>query len=205
MDPNSNDIESVLGFWFGGDGNRNIAATAQAKEALWWGGNRETDGLIRQRFGDLHAQALRGDLDAWCDTPRGRLALIIVVDQFSRNIHRGTPGAFAQDALARRLCVEGLAAGIDQELGLLERVFFYLPLEHSEDRADQARSVAVYESLTQAAPDALRDLFELYGQFAVDHRRVVDRFGRFPHRNAILGRASTSEEAAFLEQPGSSF
>lgn len=205
MDPTSNTIESVLSFWFGNDPDGDIAATAKGKEALWWGGNRETDTLIRQRFGDLHAQAMRGDLDTWLDTPRGRLALIIVVDQFSRNIHRATPGAFAQDALARRLCVDGLAAGIDQQLGLLERVFFYLPLEHSENRADQARSVDVYASLTRAAPEALRELFEEYEKFAVDHRRVVDRFGRFPHRNAILGRVSTSEEEDFLKQPGSSF
>lgn len=205
MDQKPSDIESVLSFWFGNDPDGDIAATAKAKEELWWGGNRQTDELIRERFGDLHAQAVRGDLDAWLDTPRGRLALIIVVDQFSRNIHRGTPGAFAQDAIARRLCTEGLAAGVDEKLGLLERVFFYLPLEHSEDRADQARSLDVYASLTRAAPDALRELFDLYEKFAVDHQRVVDRFGRFPHRNAILGRVSTSEELAFLEQPGSSF
>jgi len=205
MDPTSSNIESVLRFWFGNEPDGDIAGTARAKEALWWGGDRDTDALIRQRFGDLHAQAIRGDLDAWLDTPRGRLALIIVVDQFSRNIHRGTPGAFARDALARRLCVDGMAAGIDRELGLLERVFFYLPLEHSEDRADQARSVAAYQSLTPAEPDTRRELFEVYEKFARDHQRVVDRFGRFPHRNAILGRVSTGEEFAFLQQPGSSF
>jgi len=203
MDRNSETPTSVLDFWFGNTAD--IAAAAEAKKTLWWGGNSEIDDRIRERFDGLHAQARRGELDAWCGDARGRLALIIVVDQFSRNIFRGRPEAFAQDAQARRLCVDGLAAGCDQALGLLERVFFYLPLEHSEDRGDQARSVAAFESLAHAAPGALRGLFDVYTKFAVDHRDIVERFGRFPHRNAILGRVSTDEEKAFLQQPGSSF
>lgn len=197
-------VESVLRFWFG-DVTQDIGAAAKSQEKLWWSGGGEIDERIRQRFGAVHAQAIRGELDAWPLTARGRLALILVLDQFSRNIYRGTPSAFAQDDAARRQCIEGLDAGEDRQLGLLERVFLYLPLEHSESRADQVRSVALYEALTASVPDPLRELFEHFAKFARDHRDVIERFGRFPHRNRIVGRESTAEELAFLQQPGSSF
>ena len=208
MQAESEDIETVLRFWFGGgddDGDRDLARVAKAQEKLWWGGDRDTDELIRRRFAPLHAKAARGALDDWQRTPHGRLALILVLDQFSRNLYRGTPAAFAQDPRARRLCAEGLATQVDRKLGLLERVFFYLPLEHAESREDQARSVAVYEALGEHAPVSLRGLLDDYTKFAKDHRDVIARFGRFPHRNAILGRESTAEEQNFLAQPGSSF
>lgn len=204
MEHSCENVETVLNFWFGDD-TLEVAAAAKAQEKLWWSGSGEIDELIRQRFGALHARAARGELDDWRGTPHGRLALIVVVDQFSRNLFRGTPKAFAQDALARRLCFEGLAAKNDRQLGFLERVFFYLPLEHSESREDQARSVAEYEALGDEVPPALRDLFGYYTKFARAHRAVIERFARFPHRNAILARESTAEEQAFLKQPGSSF
>ena len=201
----SETIESVLFFWFGDAAGRSIGATAKAQEKLWWGGDRGTDDLIRSRFAPLHERAARGELDDWSGTPKGRLALILVLDQFSRNLHRGKPGAFAQDAAAHALCIEGLERQNDRELGPLERVFFYLPLEHSEDRAEQARSVAVYEALAAEVPVSQRQLFDGYTKYARDHRAVIDRFGRFPHRNVILGRDSTPEEIEFLKQPGLSF
>ncbi len=208
METGREDIETVLRFWFAGsddDEDRDPARVARAQEKLWWSGDRDTDELIRGRFAPLHAKAARGELDDWRRTPHGRLALILVLDQFSRNLYRGTPGAFAQDSRARRLCTEGLATQEDRKLGLLERVFFYLPLEHAESREDQARSVAVYEALGEQAPPSLRGLFDYYTKFAKDHRDVIERFGRFPHRNVIMDRASTAEEQAFLKQPGSSF
>lgn len=196
-------VEDVLGFWFGD--SQDPAEVATSQEALWWKGDPHTDEQIRQRFGALRLQAIRGELDAWLASARGRLAAIILVDQFSRNLFRGQPEAFAQDALARRWCVDGLARRSDQELRTIERVFFYLPLEHSESREDQARSVALYEALARQVPAALTGPFEYFAGFARAHRDIVERFGRFPHRNAILGRDSTAEEVAFLQQPGSSF
>ena len=204
-DHSADSIDSILTFWFGGDPKRSVGATAKAQERLWWGGGRDTDDLIRSRFGALHAHAVAGEFDGWTMTARGRLALILVLDQFSRTLHRGAAEAFAQDAKARALCAEGIEAGHDRQLQSLERVFFYLPLEHSENREDQARSVAAYTALAAAVPPSQRTLFDHYTKFAHDHRVIVDRFGRFPHRNAVLGRESTAEEIAFLQQPGSSF
>lgn len=201
---NPQDAEAVLAYWFGTD-PADPAAIANAKQKLWWSGDAQVDRDIAERFGELHRRALDGEFDDWPRTPRGRLALVIVLDQFSRSLHRGTPAAFAQDALARRLCLEGLETGADRKLGLLERVFFYLPLEHSESRQDQARSVAEFERLGDEAPQALRELFAYYTRFARDHRVIIERFGRFPHRNRILDRESTDEEVAFLKLPGSSF
>src|SRR5690606_119569 len=139
---------------------------------------------------------------AWLAPPRGRLALVILIDQFSRNLFRGDARAFAHDALARRWVSEGLDAGADRALRAIERVFFYLPLEHSESLADQQRSVALFERLCADVPPALQGTFAGYLDYAVRHRDVIVRFGRFPHRNASLGRATTPEEAEFLRQPG---
>ena len=139
-------------------------------------------------------------------SPRGPPGLILLLDQLPRNLHRGTPAAFAQDDKARALCLKGLSFGTDRGLSPLARVFFYLPLEHAESREQQARSVALFEALAdEQATDPARTTFEGFADFARRHQVIVDRFGRFPHRNAILGRASTEEEAAFLQQPGSGF
>lgn len=195
--------EEVLAFWFGDLADEGAAARRQ--ERLWWNCDAQTDALIGERFGALREQAIRGELSAWSHTARGRLALILLTDQFSRSIHRGTPLAFAADPLAREWCLDGLRHDYDLALRHLERVFFYLPLEHAESRELQARSVELMQALVEEVPPAQRKLFESYAGYARRHREVIERFGRFPHRNAILGRDSTPEEVEFLKQPGSSF
>lgn len=197
------ELETVLRFWFGT--TQSAVDIAQRQEALWWKGGADTDAEIGRRFGELRQRAIQGELGDWLDSARGRLAAIILVDQFSRNVHRGRPEAFAQDGLARRWCLEALSQQADQALRPIERVFVYLPLEHSESRADQAQSVQLFEQLVREVPAEEQTLFEFYAGYARAHRDVIERFGRFPHRNAILGRPSTAEELAFLQQPGSSF
>lgn len=196
-------IDEVLGYWFGDAADD--AGVLAGKSALWFGAGAEVDEDIRRRFADLREQAVTGALDAWLATPRGRLALVILVDQFSRNLFRGDARAFEHDALARVWVDEGLLLGMDAAMRPVERVFFYLPLEHSESIADQQRSVALFDALREAAPSALRQRFDEFYDYAVRHHDVVARFDRFPHRNAVLGRESTDEERAFLAQPGSSF
>ncbi len=195
--------ETVLHFWFGTA--ESAIDISQRQEALWWRGAADTDAEIGRRFGELRQRAIAGELDDWRGSARGRLAAIILVDQFSRNLHRGHPDAFAQDALARRWCLDAISQQADQALRPIERVFVYLPLEHSESREDQAQSVRLFERLVREVPTEEQSLFEFYAGYARAHRDVIERFGRFPHRNVILGRPSTAEELAFLRQPGSSF
>ncbi|MBI1394894.1 MAG: DUF924 family protein [Betaproteobacteria bacterium] len=194
---------SIREFWFGPDAPDDVVADRQAP--LWWAKNAETDATIARRFTGCIEQAAAGALDDWTLTPEGRLALILLTDQFPRNVFRGSPRAFAFDEHARRWCREGLDAGIDRQLRAIDRVFFYLPLEHSELLADQERCVTLVESLRDDAVPSFRKAAEGFLDFAVRHRDIVRRFGRFPHRNDILGRTSSPEETAFLQQPGSSF
>jgi len=191
--------ETVLQFWFGPllpDGT-----VAKDKSARWWRKDPAFDELVRSEFSADIERAARGELDSWKATPRGRLALVILLDQFSRNVYRDTPGAFANDARALLLAQEGIELGHDRELGRNERAFAYMPLVHAEDAAIQERGVEAFAR----ANEELGGPFELYLEFAKRHRDIVLRFGRFPHRNAILGRQSTPEEVEFLKQPGSSF
>ncbi len=194
---------TVLEFWFGNAGND--TAIAQTQQKLWWSKNTEVDADIRKRFGDLVETATAGKLDGWAQHARGRLALILLFDQFPRNMYRETPRAFAYDLLAGKLALEGVSSGVDRELRTIERVFFYLPLEHSESADLQERCVALFTALAAGVPEADRKTFSGYVDYAVRHRDVIHRFGRFPHRNRILGRTSTPEEIEFLKQPGSSF
>lgn len=154
-----------------------------------------TDSAIRERFTALHEQLAVNDGAIRTEAPRELLAAIIVFDQFSRNIFRGSPRAFATDPIARRLARTAIADGLDQAMSKRERIFVYLPFEHSEDAADQEQSVALFATLGDAELD----------KYAVAHKVIIDRFGRFPHRNAALGRESTPEEVAFLKEPMSSF
>lgn len=167
----------------------------EIKPAQHWKVDPAFDELIRARFGAVHAEAHRGALSNWRETPLGRLAEVIVLDQFSRNMYRGTPGAFASDALALTCAQEAVAKGADAALTAEERVFLYMPYMHSESRAVHVEA----ERLFRANGIAGNVDFEL------KHKAIIDRFGRYPHRNAILGRTSTDEETEFLKQPGSSF
>jgi uncharacterized protein (DUF924 family) len=193
----------MLQFWFGDDPND--AAVAAVKAELWWGHGQETDELLQARFGAAASAAAADVLDHWTGSPRGRLALILLLDQLPRAIHRATPEAFAQDSKAIKVAEQGLESGADRLLRPIERLFFYLPFEHSEDLADQDRSVELFRDLAASVPENHRQTFAGFVDYAVKHREVITRFGRFPHRNLILGRESTAEEKAFLEQPGSSF
>jgi len=194
---------AVLEFWFGAD--RAAALRDPARNRLWWRKNPATDADIRARFGAWVAAALAGRLHHWADEPGGLLALVLLADQFTRNIHRDTPAAFAGDAPALAWCRQGLAAGLGARLTAGERAFLYMPLEHSEILADQDECVARFEELAAGAAPADRGALARMLDYARRHREVIARFGRFPHRNAILGRASTAEELAFLQTPGSSF
>lgn len=196
--------QPLLALWFGDEADDVLRATRQAP--LWWGKSSETDALLASRFDELAEAAAKGSLAHWADAPSGRLALILLLDQLPRNIHRGTPAAFAQDPLARDLCLKGLSIGADKSLSPLERVFFYLPLEHAESREQQVRSVSLFEALAaEQAGTPAQATFAGFADFARRHQVIIERFGRFPHRNDILGRTSTPEEAAFLQQPGSGF
>jgi uncharacterized protein (DUF924 family) len=177
-------IQDVLDFWF----------SDRARE-LWFLRDGAFDTEILDRFQGLAEAAAAGELDDWLESAKGTLALIILLDQFPRNMHRGSALAFATDAKARSAARLALDRGYDQGATDDERCFLYLPFEHSEDLADQNRSVRLFEMLGDAR----------WIDYAVRHREIVARFGRFPHRNAVLGRPSTPEEEAFLEEPQSSF
>ena len=198
------DIEQVLDFWFGTCGAD--GSLDPAKRKMWFGDGRQYDAEIREKFGALHARASRGELNLeWLVTPLGRIALIIVLDQFSRHVHRDTPLAFAQDPAAQQLALEGIKENVDRELIPAQRAFFYIPLEHAEDVELQRLGVRCFDGLAHTVAPAVRKEYESYRDYAERHRDIIERFGRFPHRNAILGRASTPEEIEFLKQPGSSF
>lgn len=202
MNPAANP-EDVLAFWFGPEAGD--SKTAESQKKLWWSKDAVVDAEIRERFGALVAAAAGGAHREWAREPRGRLALILLFDQFPRNIYRDTPQAFAHDGLALRLALDGIDSGADRGLRAIERVFFYLPLEHAESPEMQERSVALFEGLRDSVAEADRSAFDGYLDFARRHRDIVQRFGRFPHRNPILGRTSTAEETAFLQLPGSGF
>lgn len=197
------EIGDIIEFWFGR--GRSATAIADEKTALWWSKNPRIDREITDRFAATSEAATNGQLDHWADSPRGLLALIISLDQFPRNIHRDTPQAFACDPIALGFAKQCAAGGAAQQLTPIERVFAYLPFEHSEQLADQQRSVALYQTLAATAAADETGLFNGYLDFARQHHDIIARFARFPHRNHILGRTSSDEELAFLEEPGSSF
>lgn len=194
--------DSLHDFWFGGLADE---AAVQRQSKLWWGKSAETDAEVGRRFGALVEGARTGALDDWRATPQGALALVLLTDQLPRNIFRGTPAAFASDRTAHAICVAGIGSGFDLELAPVERAFFYLPLEHAESLADQDQAVAQYAVLLEQVPESAKQTFRGYLDYAQRHRKVIERFGRFPHRNAILGRVSSAEEVEFLKEPGSSF
>lgn len=189
--------QDVLDFWFGAPGS---AGADQARRA-WFVKDEAFDALIRERFGAAIDAAVAGGLREWDDGgPQGVLARLLVLDQFTRNAWRGTPRSFAGDALALAAAQRLVRAGADRALAPHRRAFVYMPFEHAEDPAMQAQAVELFGALAAEHPG-----FDGMLDYAHRHRGVIARFGRFPHRNAILGRASTPEELAFLAQPGSGF
>lgn len=199
-------IADVLAYWLSSAHPDN--AGALARKNLWFVKSDATDEAIRERFGTLVEEALAGRLEGWAATAPGRLALIVLLDQFPRNLFRGTPRSFAGDDQALRLALDGMALGHDRhaDLPAVARIFCYLPLEHAEDMALQERSVAAFQALADEDTDADTRAF-LAGtlDYARRHREVIARFARFPHRNPILGRQSTAEELEYLAQPGAGF
>jgi uncharacterized protein (DUF924 family) len=199
-------IENVLRYWFGdAQGSPVTLEAMRGRLALWFGESNDTDDHVRRTFAVELEDAAAGRLEAWADTPRGRLALVVVCDQFSRNAYRGTPRAFALDDHALALAEAGLSAGASGEMNAAERVAFYLPLMHAEDRARQHKSLELYRRLFEDSPTDLHPALSLVVEAAERHARIVERFGRYPHRNDVLGRATTEEEAAFMKQPDSSY
>lgn len=196
-------IQEVLNYWFGE--LRGREDYPEAKAQIWFRKSEQTDNEIRARFGTLVVSASKGELVHWTATPEGRLALIIVTDQFTRNIYRNDPRAFSCDGMAQKLASDGLKRGDDVKLPFVQRVFFYLPFEHAEDLTQQRLAVQKYQELATLIPNALKATYESYLDYAMKHQAMIERFGRFPHRNQVLGRKSTAEEEAFLRLPGSSF
>jgi uncharacterized protein (DUF924 family) len=178
-------LEERMDFWFGGDSSAHVIA--------------ERDAEIRLRFGPLLARAAQGEIDSWSASPRRLLALILIFDQFSRNAYRGTARAYAYDHRALGLALSGMQLGADAALDAVERIFFYMPLQHAESREVQDESIAAFRRLLAEAPAQLRPVLESTLAFAQRHHDIVQRFGRFPHRNAVLGRDSTREERAYLQ------
>ena len=190
------EAEDILAFWFPPGLDADEAAHRRQFE-VWFGGG--ANALIAKRHAGVHAAAARGELDSWADAPRSRLALIIVLDQFSRSLHGGTAQAYAQDDKAVALSIEGIERGLYGRLAnAWEKTFFILPLGHSEQLAHLDRCVALAEALIAGAPDHLRAFYAFSASQARGHRAVVARFGRQPHRNIVLGREPTAEERAYL-------
>lgn len=199
-------IEKVLGYWFGdADGETVSLEAMRGRLKLWFGESTETDVHIRSAFGAELEDASAKRLESWLATPRGRLALVVVCDQFSRNAYRGSPRAFALDGYALSLTEAGLANGAHAALNPAHRVAFYLPLMHAEDRTCQQRSLELCKRLLEEAPEELRPALSLVNEAAERHARIVERFGRYPHRNEVVGRATTAEEAEFMKSPDSSY
>ncbi len=184
----------VLEFWF-----------SERVRPLWFEKNSTFDDELRSRFGANVSAASVGDLDFWVRAADSSLALVLLLDQFPRNIHRGTPRPFASDARARTIAGTAVDRGFDRHTRPDRRFFFYLPFEHSEEAVDQARSVTLFRRWADEHDRAERERAHEQVKYALLHQKVISRFGRFPHRNAILGRDSTPEELGFLTEPGSSF
>ncbi len=196
------DAQTLLSEWFG--------ATREQPERIperidwWFGEDRGRDRRLFERYGLACRSARTGALDHVADTPQGRLALILLLDQLPRNLYRGTAEAFATDGLALDLCLEGHHLGLDRSLAPIERVFFWMPLQHAEDLERQELGVQLFTSL--AAEDPERDaIWSVFADFAERHHDVIQRFGRFPHRNPAMGRTSTDREQAWLETGGDTF
>ncbi len=197
------EYEDVLDFWF--DGCEQDAPHIDARMDRWFGNDAGLDEEIGARFGELVEQASGDQLNHWARNPRGRLALIILLDQFRRNIHRGTAEAFSLDGKALQFCVDGIVDRSYKTLRPEEQVFFFMPLQHAESNKLQDKSVSIYRALVNNVSETQRETFLTTAQFAELHRDIVAQFGRFPHRNRVLGRENTEAEEAYLANDGGSF
>jgi uncharacterized protein (DUF924 family) len=202
------EARSVRDFWFG---RLPLTADGLNRRILFWFGDESSalrqrrDEQLRVRFGALVERAEKGELAPWADGPRRRLSLILLLDQFPRNIYRGTARAFTGDSQALALALSGMQSGADAALTVAERIFFYMPLQHAESREVQEESVAAYRRLLAEAPEELHGPLKGAQRSAENHREIIERFGRFPHRNRVLGRPSTKEELEWLRTGGVSF
>src|SRR4051812_31965666 len=212
------DALRVREFWFGKSltgalpGQGELASQAvllKRRNELWFETNPQVvgqqDEIVRTQFQHLLERAVQGELDGWADSPRRRLSLIILLDQFPRQIYRGTAQAFAYDPAALALTLSGMQLAADAALNLVERLFFYMPLQHAEATEVQDESVTAYRRLVAESPAELRAAFEESLGYAEEHRQIIRQFGRFPHRNRILGRESTPEETVYLAEHGDTF
>jgi uncharacterized protein (DUF924 family) len=199
----------LLEFWFGA---APLTVTELPDRMRLWFGDRnapelqpQNDETLRLRFGGWVRAAARGELEVWASSPRRRLALILLLDQLPRNLYRGTPAAFTQDQHALSHAVTGMQLGADAALSAMERMFFYMPLQHSESREVQEESLAAFGRLQAESDQELRPMLKGVYEYARAHRDIIARFGRFPHRNRILQRTDTPEEAEWLKKEGPLF
>jgi len=189
-------IDAILAFWF--REQELSAPQIDRRMDIWFGEDEVFDLECKKDFADDVDKASEGELDHWAHQPHGRLALILLLDQFRRNIYRNTAEAFAKDKVALKLCVEGAMEKKDQGLTPIQRAFFYMPLQHAESRKVQAKGVELYKRLVGAVSPTYRETFETIAQFAELHHDIVEQFGRFPHRNKLLNRENTPEEDEYL-------
>jgi len=194
-------IDAILSFWF--KEHSLTAPQIDRRMDTWFGEDPVFDAMVKNEFADDVEAASEGRLDHWAHKPEGRLALILLLDQFRRNIHRGTAKAFELDRKALKLCVEGAMEKKDQGLSPIQRAFFYMPLQHAESLKVQEKGVKLFNKLAEAVSPTYRETFATIAQFAELHRDIVERFGRFPHRNKALGRDNTADEDEYLaDAPG---
>jgi uncharacterized protein (DUF924 family) len=187
----------LLDFWFGDLGFADLPTSDRTN--LWFGESDKLKEMVSNTFGADYKAATTGQLVEWASSPRSRLALIILLDQFSRFLHRNSADAFEYDKQAQQLCIDGLHEQMDQSLTLIERVFFYMPLVHAEDNESQERSIRLFQNLVSLSMTETTQVYQLFLAYAYAHFRVIKEFGRFPQRNSVLGRVSTEEEVAFLK------
>lgn len=188
-------IQKVLDNWFEYDHNH----APLFENEMWWIKNKEVDETIRYQYKDLYKDAMNGGLKDWLETPKGTLAYVILLDQFPRNMFRDSPKAYQSDAMALKVAKEAIKKGVDKQLSLTERVFLYMPLEHSENIEDQNQSVALFEKLYEETPKEYQPLAAKFLKYAKEHQQIIQEFKRFPHRNKVLSRKSTPEEVTFLK------
>jgi len=198
-------INKILDFWFGE--MKNSGVPDKKKQKMWWQKDKNLDKLIKKEFEILLKRAKSGEFEEWTDNPEGTLAVVILLDQFSRHIYRDTVNAFSQDEMALNIVISAMLKGFDKQLIAVKRTFIYMPLMHSEDIDIQIKSVECFSELEKEyiRNDETADIVKINKKYAIMHYEIIKRFGRYPHRNMVLGRESTAEEIEFLKEQGSSF